>query len=91
MMPLFYLGSPPTTLTPNLSYQGWEGDVWTATPHRGFFVQHGTENGNPVTRFSPMLRVVDPHTGEKLTADLVGINFLVTRGEPDRGRRCPAW
>ena len=78
---LFYLGSPPTTLTPNLTYQGWEGDKWTATPYRGFFVQQATVNGTPVTRFSPMLRVVAPDTGEKLTADLVGANFLVTRGE----------
>jgi hypothetical protein len=82
---LFYvghMGAPPTTVAATLTYQDWEGDVWTATPSRGFFVQHGTENGNPVTSFSPMLRIIDPHTGEKLTADLVGTNFLVTRAEP---------
>ena len=91
---LFYVGhggAPPSTTTAVLTYQDWDGDVWTATPYRGFFVQQGTENGNPVTSFSPVLRIIDPNTGEKLTADLVGTNFLVTRAEPREDQEiCPA-
>lgn len=83
---LFYvglMGAPPSMVTADLTYQDWEGDTWTATPYHGFLVQHGSENGNPVTSFSPIMRILDPDTGEKLTADLVGTNFLVTRIEPD--------
>jgi len=91
---LFYVGhggAPPSTTTAVLTYQDWEGDIWTATPYRGFFVQQGTENGNPVTSFSPVLRIIDPNTGEKLTADLVGTNFHVTRAEPQEDQEiCPA-
>lgn len=79
----------PGGLSSTLTYRDWEGDVWTATPYHGFFVQEGTEAGNPVTSLSPVIRYLQPSEHPsipdvKLTAVRVGPNFLVTKGDPDK-------
>lgn len=83
--PFFFVLPSATPLTATLTYRDWEGDEWTARVHDGFFVQEGTENGSPVTSFSPTLRYmrgVSPLTAKRYTATIVGTNFLLANGEP---------
>jgi hypothetical protein len=79
----FFITGPsgPATTATQFTYQGCDGNAWTATTHNGWWVQTSTQNGMQVDSFTGdicILSSTGDGTGVKRQIGLRGNSYIVT-------------
>ena len=85
----------PATVTDTLTYQDWDGNIWSAKTWGGWFVQTCTDASATVKckqndSITGDLKYVD-WTGTKYTASRIGAKFVHSKGSPTTSdKKCAA-